>query len=306
MTDLERDAALLQERFGRPGAVAFEVSPLGGVVAVLTAGDGKAVVALQGAQVLSWVPQHGEPDVLWCSPLSRLGTGKPVRGGIPICWPWFGPHSDAQAGHPAHGFVRAAMWAAEQTDSGGSTASVTLRRALTPAQQQAVGGDVRATLRVALGKDFEIGLTTANSGQSPMILTGALHSYFAVGDIGAVSISGLEGRSYLDQLTGREASQTGTLEITGETDQIYWDTSKDILIRDDRLRRVITVESTGSDSTVVWNPWRDKSARLGDMPPDSYRQMVCVETANVGPRNTVTIVPGASHEMTCRIICIKN
>ena len=305
MTALEREAAALQERFGGPGPVAFSVSPLGGVVATLTIGVASAVVALQGAQVLSWVPRQDQPDVLWCSPLSRLGSGKPVRGGVPVCWPWFGAHPDAALALPAHGFVRAVPWTVERVDLGPGTVSMTLGVSLTAAQQ-AVAGELSARLRVTLGADLEIELITTNNGASPVLLTEALHTYFSIGDIAAVSVTGLEDQSYLDQLTGLDATQSGAITFDQETDRIYWDTSGKILrIRDEALGRSIDISASGSASTVIWNPWHDKAVRLGDMPPDGYRALLCAETANVGPRNAVTIAPGDSHTLAARFKTAK-
>ena len=301
MTALEHEAATLQEEFGRQGSVAFSVSPLGGVVAGLTTAVASAVVALQGAQVLSWVPRRGQPDVLWCSPLSRLGSGKPVRGGIPICWPWFGPNPDAALMLPAHGFVRAVPWTVERSSVGPGTVSITLGVSLTAAQQ-AIAGDLSARLRVTLGADLEIALITTNNGAAPVLLTEALHTYFSIGDIAAVSVTGLEDQSYLDQLTGLDSTQSGAITFDQETDRIYWDTSGKILrIQDEVLGRSIDISASGSASTVIWNPWHEKAVRLGDMPPNGYRTTLCAETANVGPRNAVSLAPGDFHTLAARI-----
>ena len=209
MTEFEREAANLQERFGQPGAVAFEASPLGGVVAILTAGGGTVSVALQGGQVLSWIPGPGEPDVLWCSPLSRLGSGKPVRGGIPLCWPWFGPHPDAAASLPAHGFVRAAPWQVIGVTVEGDAplngrVSLSLRTALAPAQHAVLGCEAGVEMCVTLDAGLEVALITTNAGPADLILSEALHTYFGVGDIADVHISGLDGLTYRDQLIGTD------------------------------------------------------------------------------------------------------
>ena len=303
----EDQASALQARFGRAGAVAFEVSPLGGVVAVLSAsGGGRAVVATAGGQVLSWVPEPGQPDVLWCSPLARQDTGKPVRGGIPVCWPWFGPHPDGAAKLPVHGLVRSVPWDIESVSVEAQQTAVLLAPQLTAGQQTIAGSGVSVAARVMLGADLEVELITTNSGALPFTLTEALHTYLAVEDIEAVRVGGLAGRTYLDQLTGREAVQDGTVKFAGETDRIYWDTSRPIVLHGAAPGRSISISSTGSASTVIWNPWRDKAARLGDMPPESYRAMVCAETANAGPRNVVTVAPGDVHRMACRISCTKS
>jgi glucose-6-phosphate 1-epimerase len=306
MTAIADQAAALQNRFGRLGSIAFEASQLGGVIAILTASGGRAVVALQGAQVLSWVPKPGYTEVLWCSPLAHLGTGKPVRGGIPVCWPWFGSHPNASSGLPAHGLVRATQWAVERVAVDTGKAAITFGAQLTADQQKLAGKDVSAALRVTLGVDLEVELITTNAGPSVVTMSEALHTYLAISDVSNVRVDGLAGRTYLDQLTGREAVQTGTIEISQETDRIYWDTNGPLLMRDAALGRAIGVSSTGSASTVIWNPWRDKAARLGDMPPESYRSMLCIETANVGPRNVVTVASQDVHRMVCRLSCEKS
>lgn len=305
MKDLDEEAAALQQHFGRPGAIDFAVSPLGGVVAQLSFGRANAVVALQGAQVLSWVPETGGPDVLWCSPLSKLGTGKPVRGGIPVCWPWFGPHPFVPASQPAHGLVRAAPWSVESSEHGDAASRIVLGISLTP-QQQAIAGTLSATVRVTLGQTFGVELVSHNAGSAPVVLSGALHTYFAVGDIARVHVEGLDGRTFLDQLTKLEAQQRGPITFDRETDRVYWDTDGGrTAIKDASLSRSITLSASGSNSTVVWNPWADKAARLGDMPEGSYRHMLCVETANAGPRNAVTVPPGGTHTLSCVMTCAK-
>lgn len=305
MTELDEEAAALQRRFGRPGAVDFAVSPLGGVVIHLTAGGATATVALQGAQVLSWIPQAGAPDALWCSPLSKLGTGKPVRGGIPICWPWFGLHPFVPASQPAHGLVRAAPWSVESTGTGETGSWAVFNMSLTP-QQQAFAGMLTAALRVTLAEKLTLELVSHNAGSAPVAISEALHTYFAIGDIGRVRVEGLEGRTYLDQLTKMEAEQRGPITFDRETDRIYWDTGGALpAIKDDGLARSIALSASGSKSTVVWNPWSEKAARLGDIPEEGYRQMLCVETANVGPRNAVTVSAGKSHTLSCSLTATK-
>ncbi len=308
MSDELRAAAALERAFGRTGALAFSVSPLGGVVAVLTAAKGaRAVIALQGAQVLSYVPASGERDVLWCSPRSRLGTGKPVRGGVPICWPWFGAHADAAAKRPAHGFVRAAKWSV--TGAGFETETTSLTFEYEPSMDQLamIGAQLTARLRVTLGAALDIELETINSGTETFTLSQALHTYLAVGDIGRVRIHGMEGLTYYDQLTGRDVVQSGPIAIEQETDRIYRDTAGHAVTIDDAsLGRSIRISSAGSASIVIWNPWREKAMRLGDMEPEGYRTMLCAESANVAPNNTVRVEPGSTHTMACRITSETN
>lgn len=283
---------------GIQGAVQFE-DRCGGAVAVLDSAGSTAVVALQGAQVLSYMPRGGD-EVLWLSPVAKLGTGKAVRGGIPICWPWFGAaHNDAKK--PAHGFVRAAPW---RVIFAGHADGVTVLRlsfdataidfVLWPHRAQAV-------IEITLGISLSVALETLNCGTATLALTQALHSYLAVGDISDVTIEGLDRRPYIDQLApDARPIQSGSIRIAGEVDRIYQESPDVVIVTDRANGRRIEVAKSGSLSTVVWNPWIEKSARLDDMGTDGYRRMLCVEAANAG-KDTVTLAPGARHRLTTSI-----
>lgn len=285
----------LQAAFGLEGRLNFFVSELGGVVAKVTTEDSDALIALQGAQVLSWIPQ-GYRETLWLSPDARLGTGKAVRGGIPVCWPWFGAHPCTPS-KPSHGVARTAVW-----DIAGSALTqdgVVIKFRLPDANDTATG--LSARLEVTVGPDLGLALLTRNTGQQTVQLTQALHSYFLVGDIDDVSIAGLEGCAYIDALAeGLRRQQSGLITIGEEVDRIYQGVSRPVVIHDGRLRRRIEIENGGSQSCIVWNPWIAKSERLGDMGPQGYRAMVCVETANAGD-DTVQLKAGAEHELRAKI-----
>ncbi len=290
------DADKLNARFATRDAVRFE-ERLGGCVANLRVMDHSAVVALQGAQVLSFVP-GGSGEVLWLSPVARLGAGKAVRGGIPVCWPWFGPHPH-EASKPAHGFVRARNWSVVEVAGDGDEARIALAfedfdEALWPRK-------AALQLEVILGETLRVALTTLNTDVAPFSLTQALHTYLRVGDIAHVRVQGLEDSPYIDQLqAGRVCKSSRPLVIDAEVDRIYQDTADRVCVHDGAEGRVIEITTTGSRSTVVWNPWIEKSARLGDMGEDGYRRMVCVETANAG-RDAVTLEPGAHHTLSLNI-----
>ena len=272
----------------------------GGPVAILDAAGGTAVVALQGAQLLSFVPKGGR-EVLWLSPLAKLGTGKAVRGGIPICWPWFGPAPD-DAKKPAHGFVRAAPW--RVLDCGNDRDPAFIRLGFDAGGIDPALWPHRAEVQIeiAVGESFlRVALETTNSGPTAFRLTQALHSYLAVGDIAEVMIEGLDGRRYIDQLAPATRSvQSGPIRIGGEVDRIYQQSPDTVTVIDSANARRITVAKSGSRSTVVWNPWVEKSGRLGDMGEDGYRHMVCIETANAG-EDVVTLAPGARHRLVTTI-----
>ena len=296
--DEGHETGALQRRFGKAGAVRFE-DRFGGTVAVLETAGAMAAVALQGAQVLSYVPVGGR-EVLWLSPAARLGTGKAVRGGIPVCWPWFGPALGAPK-KPAHGFVRAAPWRVIGTEVSVSRSLIRLGFDATAVDPALWPHKAAAEIEIALGPALRVSLVTENLGRTPIVLSEALHTYLAVGDIASVTADGLDGRPYIDQLdTMARPVQSGPVEITGEVDRLYQDSPDTVTVRDRANSRLISIAKSGSLSTVVWNPWVEKSARLGDMGEDGYQRMLCVETANAG-KDTVTLAPGARHRLVADI-----
>lgn len=235
---------------------------LAGPVLRLSHGADEALVAPFGAHVVSW--KHKGREMLWCS-ATRL-PGKPLRGGIPVCWPWFGAHP-TDASQPAHGIARQSPWdVIEHT-----TQSAALRL---------THGDLEARLDVSIGAELKVSLRTRNSGGAAVPLSAALHTYLAVDDIDQVRVTDLDGAGYIDTLDGwQRKTQHGEVIFDREVDRIY--SASSATLRDGT--RSIHVDGAGtSRSLVVWNPWIDKSARLGDMPDRAYRRMVCLETAWAG------------------------
>jgi glucose-6-phosphate 1-epimerase len=249
---------------------------------------------LHGAHIAHWQPAAQEP-VLWMSRASSFDAAKPIRGGVPICFPWFGPHpSDSSA--PAHGHARLTKWeltAAERSADG--SARLSLTTVLSPF---ALRFDVEfgPVLRMAMQTTLEAGHENTETFEQ------ALHTYMAVKDVRSVSISGLEGAGYLDKVDGGTVKPaTGLpIEFSGETDRVYLDTVADCLLTDHGNGRCIQVCKSGSDSTVIWNPWINKSARMPDFGDHEWPEMVCIETANVGAA-AVKLQPGQSHSMTAEI-----
>ena len=284
----------LNRQFALPGALHFVNGSGDLAVAEIQTPLASARVALQGAHLLAWQPAGATP-VIWLSQAAVFAPGQPVRGGVPVCWPWFG----AREGLPAHGFVRTRLWQvrAASTDAAGQ---VVLRLGL----QDDVGTralwdqafDVELVLTI--GATLSMSLISHNTGDQPFTLTDALHTYFCVADIGQTVVLGLDGCDYIDKVQAfAQARQTGPVEFTGETDRIYIDTTADCVIEDRVQQRAIRVSKNGSSSTVVWNPWRDKT--FADMAAGEYQQMVCVETCNAGP-DQITLAPGESHALTAR------
>jgi glucose-6-phosphate 1-epimerase len=287
------DLQSLNQRFGQPG-LAFESGPGGLAVATIANHHGEATVALHGGHVLAFQPRGHKP-VLWVSRQSRYAAGTPIRGGIPVCWPWFGPHP-VDAAKPAHGFARISSWSVID----GTVGEITrLRLALTDsaATQALWPYPFRLELTVTVGHRFEVDLLVRNPGPEPFTCAGALHSYFAVSDIAGVAVDGLQGCAYLDKAANYERrEQTGPIAIAGETDRVYLDTIGDCTISDAGWQRTVRVGKRGSRTTVVWNPWVARARQLADFGDDEYREMICVETANTAD-DQVTVQPFGEHRL---------
>jgi glucose-6-phosphate 1-epimerase len=231
----------------------------------------RAAVALQGAHLLAWQPS-GEQPVIWLSGNTPFQKGKAIRGGVPICWPWFGP-----AGQPSHGFARNQPWSltAHDEDDNGVILTFTLKdneqtRKLWPHAFTLIA-------RFKLGDECEIELESHGDYQA----TAALHSYFQIGDIARVKVAGL-GDSYIDKVAGGvEAHQTGELTFNGQTDRVYTQPEAFSLIKDAALQRTIEVHHHHMSDVIAWNPGVELSCSMADMTNDGYKTMVCVETGRV-------------------------
>ncbi len=249
-----------------------------------------------GAHVTKFSPLNAEP-VLWSSKLATYQDGKAIRGGIPIIWPWFGAHpTDPEKG--SHGVARKMAW--QRVVASNSAARFRLLPVGTLTHPQ-VDGEFEATVDVKLDEGLTVSLITRNAGESPFQMTAALHTYFAVGDVTQIKLTGLEGRTYVDQLDGNQRKlQTGAIKIDKEVDRIYLNSDDVVEIHDPLMGRIISVAKEGSMSTVVWNPWIDKSKRMADFGDDEYLEMVCVETCNAAD-DARTLQPGESHTLTTKI-----
>jgi glucose-6-phosphate 1-epimerase len=290
------NAAELNGHHGIAGQVSFKENS-GGFVTVEMANDfGTTNIALQGGHVMEWSPRGGRP-VIWMSPAAVLAPGKSIRGGVPVCWPWFGPHA-VNTAFPAHGFARISPWqvVAAKPSADGETRLV-LRLVQNAAQSGQWPYPSQLEIGITLGSALSIDLITRNTGDEAIIIGEALHTYFAVSDVHRVVIHGLEDCWFLDKVDGgKRKQQNGPVNFGGETDRIYLDTLSDCLIDDPGLRRRIRIAKQGSRSTVVWNPWQEKAAKMGDLGENGYLDMVCVESANAAD-NAVTVDPGEEHRL---------
>jgi D-hexose-6-phosphate mutarotase len=290
------DPATLEQNFGISGIVEFRTSDHGAVLAQIDNAQATASLARQGAQLLTWAPT-GQPPVVWLSPAARFTAGKSLRGGAPVCWPWFGAHPD-DAAKPAHGFARNIDWKIVETARLRDVTRIMLRLLPEPAQCALWPHSAELTLTVTVGERLRLELTTRNTGADDFRLTQALHTYFHVGDIGATRIEGLDGKTYVDRAAGdARVVQDGPVIVRGEVDRIYLDCPGETTIVDEALQRCIRIGKQGSRSCVVWNPWADKGAKLGDMGEDGYRHMVCVETCNAWD-DVVDVAAGTEYTLS--------
>lgn len=258
----------------------------------------RARVALHGAHLMEWTPT-GQQPVIYLSPQAEYREGKAIRGGIPICWPWFGPN-ESTPDLPSHGFARNRMWELEAASESEKGVALTFALQDTPATHALWPHPFRLELHMKLEAELHLALHMQNTGSSPFTITAALHSYLAVGDIRRTVVHGLDGAEYMDTSGPRKPGlQQGDLHFTGEVDRDYMSGST-VRVSDAGLGRVITVQGSGSGSTVVWNPWIEKAKALKDLPDKDYLRFVCVETANVW-RDFVTLTPGGTHELSATL-----
>jgi glucose-6-phosphate 1-epimerase len=264
-------------------------------------------VYLQGAHVTDYQPQGSEP-VLFVSDHSRFEPGAPIRGGVPVCLPWFAEqHADAKA--PKHGFVRVLPWevkaAARQADG---SVQLELGFVFAPGNETWARyapywpRPFSAMMTVTVSQALSMTLAVCNDGSQAFAMTQALHTYLKISDIRSVGLRGLAGGAFLDKTKGfaptRQEEQV--LRFTGETDRIYPNSAASCVVEDPGLRRRIVIAKRGSASTVVWNPWSERAGKLEDLGATQWPGMLCVETANAGP-NVVPVAAGQTHVLEATI-----
>ncbi|MCX7109949.1 MAG: D-hexose-6-phosphate mutarotase [Proteobacteria bacterium] len=293
------DLPAVNQKFAIDGHLNFNNGPGGLAIAEIGNLHASANIFLQGAHLASWTPRRRQP-VIWLSPLARFAEGKPIRGGVPVCWPWFASHP-SEANFPFHGFARTSLWEVAETaklDDGGTL--LVLRLPPNEASLAVWPNPTPVEIRFTVGDTLGIELVTRNEGAAPVIIGQALHAYFRVGDVRQIAILGLDGHPYIDKLEeGKRKQQEGQIRIGGEVDRIYLDAGGDCQIEDPSLKRRILIGKQGSHSTIVWNPGAEKAAAIADMGEACHANMVCVETANAAD-DVVTIAPGAEHKLSIR------
>jgi len=277
------------QRHEIPGRVKVAAGNGGLAKVVVTTNVSTAEIYLHGAHVAGF-QKNGEPPLLFLSRLSRFAPGESIRGGVPVCFPWFG----SREGDVAHGFARLAEWELTKT-SAAADGAVTLHFRLPEIPGRIAWKFLRTEFVVTVSDKLTIELMTTNDSPAAMDLENCLHSYFYVGDIGGVKICGLKGMFFLDKTKNfaRKLESGDAIKIVSETDRVFPDATGAVEIHDAKLRRIIRVRKSGSASTVVWNPWIAKAREVPDFDPAEYQNMVCVESGNVRG-NKITLPPGGT------------
>jgi glucose-6-phosphate 1-epimerase len=297
--EITLDIAQLNEHFGLPGVLAFHATPSGLIYAAITTPHATARVYLQGAHVAAWQPK-GQQPAIFLSRKSDFAPGKPIRGGVPIAFPWFANRHDGKTG-PSHGFARIQDWTLAFAALAGDDLHLTFTLGPTEMSRNLGYDKFRLAYQLIIGTTLTMELTVVNDAATPLLFEEALHTYYAVADIHEVTVDGLDGVTYLDKNDDFKSKlQHGAVTITDPTDRVYLNTTTTCVIHDAGNKRRITVAKTGSNTTVVWNPWESGAAKIADLDPTEWHEYVAVETVNAAA-NAITLAPGARHVMQVHV-----
>jgi glucose-6-phosphate 1-epimerase len=268
----------------------------GGLSKVLvTSPEAEGEIYLHGAHITSWKPT-GKDEVLFLSSKSLWKDGHAIRGGVPICFPWFGAKADDPSA-PAHGFVRTKEWQLESTVHADEGTIVSMFTESDQGTKRWWPAQFRLAFRVTFGHDLKLELVVTNTGNQPLRFEEALHAYHRVGNIQNARVRGLQGLTYIDKTdSNKRKSQDGDIAVVSETDRVYLDTTSAIELDDPALRRRANVAKENSRTTVIWNPWVEKAHAMADFGDDEWTQMICIESSNVGDF-AVDLPPGGQHAM---------
>ncbi len=267
----------------------------------------QATISVYAGQVLSFKPVN-QSEVMFLSSQAYYQSGKAIKGGTPICWPWFGPDPEAK-GRSSHGFVRNRLWQMRDVVSTHDGATQVIMGLVDTAETREIWDySFEVAIAITVGSSLTIELITQNTGNQPFSLTQALHTYFQIADINQVAVLGLADKTYLDKVDGgqladktyldkvdggQQKTQAGTVTFSGECDRIYLDVPSELIIEDRAGNRNIKITATNSKTAIVWNPGADISANMADLGDRDYMNFVCVETANAA--NEIIEVAAGDH-----------
>tara|TARA_R110002111_G_scaffold237881_1_gene299153 strand:- start:31 stop:939 length:909 start_codon:yes stop_codon:yes gene_type:complete len=288
----------LNQQFAIDDQLQFEYNAAGMIVATITNTFATLSLSMYGAQVLSYRPVTESEDVLFLSDKAAYGEGRAIRGGVPICWPWFSDDA-ADLGVAPHGFARNQQWqvVATKTNQEGST-EIRLALSQTKDSLSVWPYEFNLILDVIVGESLDMTLVTENVGQKTFTITQALHTYFKVSDVQDIEITGLDDKQYLDKVIDfSEQTQHGVTTISGEVDRVYLAPPSTVTLTDAGFKREIIITSTGNKTLVVWNPGVEIIQRLSDLSAEAYKDFVCIETANA-MIDKVTLAAGQRHSLS--------
>jgi len=293
----------LDRRFGIPG-VARVCHGRGGLPRIqITTPQVEGEMYFHGAQVTSWKPA-GNDDVLFLSTKSRWQEGYAIRGGIPICFPWFRAKTD-DPNAPAHGVVRTKSWQLESIVEQETGVVVSMSTDSDEQTRRWWPAEFRLVLNVMFGSELTLDLVCTNTGKTDLCFEEALHTYNRVSDVASVGLQGLDAVQFLDNTdSNRVKVQHGDVTIASPTDSAFMGTQNDVDLTDPKFRRHIRLKKVNSLTTVVWSPWREGAARLADLGDGEWTQFLCVEASNILAAS-VTLAPGEQHNMTAVLSAAK-
>lgn len=283
----------LNNCYGVSDQVSFKIGNGGFPYIHINNRSASALISLYGGQILSFKPVDELTDMLFLSKKALYQHGSAIRGGIPVCWPWFGPDPKGLQ-RPNHGFVRNQLWTVKNTSTTDTETKICLQFTEADKSEKSWKQPFTLTLEFTISKTLTLKLTTENTGEKPFSITQAFHSYFNVGDINHAQVLGLEGRAYFDKLDqGREKTQGGVVVIAEEIDRIYEDIDNHLILNDTVLKRQIEIVSENCRTGIVWNPWQKP---MNDLKEHDYQHFVCVETGNVA-FDLVQVPPGGKNSL---------
>lgn len=295
--------AELDRQFGIPG-IATVSEGNGGLPRVLITGPlAQGEMYLHGAQVTSWKPA-GNDEVLFVSRKSRWEDGQAIRGGIPICFPWFRAKADDPHA-PAHGFLRTKNWQLQSIAENKNGVAVSMFSESDDQTRRWWPGEFRVEQRVVFGSELSVELACSNTGTIPIRFEEALHTYNRVAEVQDARLQGLNTACFLDNTdSNKEKTQRGDVAIASPTDSAYVNTQNAVDLIDPKMRRRIRLRKINSLTTVVWNPWAEAAAKMRDLGDGEWRQFLCVEASNI-LSDAVNLPPGQEHKMTAVLSVAK-
>jgi len=277
------DIEQLNREFGIAGQLQFSAGAGGLPMIEIDNGQATARVSVYAGQLLSFTPAGAGDDLLFLGGRAYFQTGKAIKGGIPICWPWFGSDPEGK-GRPGHGFVRSWPWTVISTKALPDGATEVRLGIADDADTRAIWPQTFNLFQViTVGATVKLELITVNAGDVPFSITQGFHSYFKVGDISRTRVQGLDGLRYIDKLADNaQKIQDGEVLVDGEVDRVYEGVDRDLFIDDAAIGRRIRIRGSNSSTSVVWNPWAETARSMADLDDDDYQRFVCVETLNAG------------------------